>query len=78
MNVGGAPGSVAADAATGVAIGIATVMALHQRQSTNKGTHVDLSQGENFVPHLGEVFLDYELTVGLQDLRAIEISGWCR
>ena len=61
MDVEGAPGSVAADAATGVAIGIATVMALHQREKTGKGTHVDLSQGENFVPHLGEVFMDYVL-----------------
>jgi crotonobetainyl-CoA:carnitine CoA-transferase CaiB-like acyl-CoA transferase len=59
MDVEGAPASVAADAATGVAIGLATVMALHQRKTTGKGTHVDLSQGENFVPHLGELFMDY-------------------
>ena len=61
MDVEGAPGSVAADAATGVAIGLVTAMALHQRQKTGKGTHIDLSQGENFVPHLGELFMDYML-----------------
>ena len=61
MDPEGAPASVAADAATGVGIGFATVMALHQRERTGRGTHVDLSQGENFVPHLSELFMDYEL-----------------
>ena len=61
MDAEGAPASVAADAATGVGIGFATVMALHQRERTGRGTHVDLSQGENFVPHLSELFMDYEL-----------------
>jgi crotonobetainyl-CoA:carnitine CoA-transferase CaiB-like acyl-CoA transferase len=59
MDPEGAPGSVAADAAAGVAIASAAVMALHQREKTGKGVHIDLSQGENFMPHLGEVFMDY-------------------
>ena len=40
MDAEGAPASVAADAATGVGIGFATVMALHQRERTGRGTHV--------------------------------------
>ena len=75
MEPEGAPGSVAADAATGVAIGLDTVMALHQPQRTGKGTYIDLSQGENFVPHLGDLFMDYALNRLWQALRATTILG---
>ncbi len=61
MDVEGVPGSVAADAATGVTIGFATVMALHQRRKTGKGMFLDIGQGETFVPHLGELFMDYTI-----------------
>jgi crotonobetainyl-CoA:carnitine CoA-transferase CaiB-like acyl-CoA transferase len=61
MDAEAAPASVAADAATGTAIGIATIAALHQRDRTGKGTHIDLAQGENFLPQIGEYFIDYEM-----------------
>ena len=61
MDAEAAPASVAADAATGTAIGIAVISALHQRERTGKGTHIDLSQGENFLPQIGEYFMDYEM-----------------
>ncbi|SVB23952.1 uncharacterized protein METZ01_LOCUS176806, partial [marine metagenome] len=59
MDPEGAPSSVAADAAAGVAISTAAVLGLHQREKTGKGAHIDLAQGENFMPHLGELFMDY-------------------
>lgn len=61
MDVDGVPGSVAADAAAGAAIAFNVVMGLHNRTKTGKGTFIDLSQGENFVPHLGELFMDYSM-----------------
>jgi crotonobetainyl-CoA:carnitine CoA-transferase CaiB-like acyl-CoA transferase len=50
-------------------------MALHQRQRTGKGTYIDLSQGENFVPHLGDLFMDYALNRLWLALRATAILG---
>ena len=61
LDVEGIPGSIAADGASGVATAFAAVMALHQREKTGKGTYIDFSQGENFVNHLGELFMDYEM-----------------
>ena len=61
MDVEGVPSSVAADAAAGAAIAFNVVMGLHNRTKTGKGTFIDLSQGENFVPHLGELFMDYSM-----------------
>lgn len=55
------PGSVAADAAAGVAIAFAVVTALHNRNKTGEGAFIDLSQGENFVHHLGEYFMDFSM-----------------
>lgn len=66
MTVEGAPNTVAADAAGGTAIAFAVTMALHQRHKTGKGTFIDLAQGENFVPHLGEVFMDYTMNGNVQ------------
>ena len=61
MDVEGAPASVASDAATGVTIALAALMALHQREKTGKGCYVDLSMGELFLPHLGELVMDYTI-----------------
>ncbi len=61
MDVEGAPGSVASDASTGVTIALAAMMALHQREQTGKGCRVDISMGENFLPHLGELVMDYTI-----------------
>ena len=61
MGTDGAPGSVAADAACGVTIGLVATMALHQRQKTGKGVYIDISLGENFLPQLGELYMDYSI-----------------
>ncbi|MSQ40710.1 MAG: CoA transferase [Dehalococcoidia bacterium] len=61
MDMEGAPSSVATDASTGVTIGIAAIMALHQRERTGKGCYVDISMGECFLPHLGELLMDYTM-----------------
>ena len=39
----------------------AAVIALHQREKTGKGTFIDLSLAENFLPHLGEYVMDYTI-----------------
>ena len=61
MGTDGAPGSVAADAACGVTIGLVATMALHQREKTGKGVYIDISLGENFLPQLGELYMDYSI-----------------
>ena len=61
MDIEGAPASVASDAAGGAAIVFATVMALHQREKTDKGCFIDLSQGENLLLHFGEYVMDYTI-----------------
>ncbi len=61
MGAEGAPSTYAADAATGVTIAFAAAMALVQREKTGKGAYIDLSQGEQFIPHLGEIFMDYTM-----------------
>jgi crotonobetainyl-CoA:carnitine CoA-transferase CaiB-like acyl-CoA transferase len=61
MGTEGAPGSVAADAACGVTIGLVATMALRQREKTGKGLYIDISLGENFLPHLGELYMDYSM-----------------
>ena len=37
-------------------------LALHQRARTGLGQLIDMSQAESFMPHLGEVFLEYGIT----------------
>ncbi len=61
MDAEGIPASVAADASTGVTIVLAAQMALKQREKTGKGCFVDIALGENFMPHLGEIFMDYTI-----------------
>ncbi|MSQ40130.1 MAG: CoA transferase [Dehalococcoidia bacterium] len=61
MDAEGKPGSVASDASTGVTIALAAMMALNQRERTGKGCYVDISMGENFLPHLGELIMDYTI-----------------
>jgi crotonobetainyl-CoA:carnitine CoA-transferase CaiB-like acyl-CoA transferase len=61
MGFEGLPTAVPSDAATGVTIAMAAVMALRHRERTGKGLHVDISMAENFMPHLGEVFMDYTI-----------------
>ena len=61
MDAEGVPGSVATDASSGVTIAIAAIMALRQREKTGKGMYVDIALAENFLPHLGELFMDYTI-----------------
>ena len=61
MGPEGSPGGVASDASTGVTVALAAAVALHQRQKTGKGMFIDISLGENFLPHLGELVMDYTI-----------------
>ena len=61
MDAEGVPGSVATDASSGVTIAMAAIMALRQREKTGKGMYVDIALAENFLPHLGELFMDYTI-----------------
>ncbi|MQF48496.1 CoA transferase [SAR202 cluster bacterium AC-647-N09_OGT_505m] len=61
MGPEGSPGGVASDASTGVTVAFAAAVALHQREKTGKGMFVDISLGENFLPHLGELVMDYTI-----------------
>ena len=48
-----------ADAAAGASAAFAAMAALHHRQRTGQGQYVEVSQSENFLPYLGEYFMDY-------------------
>ncbi len=58
---------VAADATGAVAIALAGLMALRERERTGKGQCVDLSMVENFIGLLGSFVLDFSLNHHLQD-----------
>jgi crotonobetainyl-CoA:carnitine CoA-transferase CaiB-like acyl-CoA transferase len=78
MDADGKPNSVASDATTGVTVALAALMALDQRKKTGKGTFIDISMGENFLPHLGDLAMDYIMnqrvpgTLGNRDPRLIQ------
>ena len=40
---------------------MAAMTALHQREKTGKGMFIDISMGENFLPHLAELVMDYTI-----------------
>jgi crotonobetainyl-CoA:carnitine CoA-transferase CaiB-like acyl-CoA transferase len=61
MGSEGVPSSVATDASSGVTVALAALMALKQRERTGRGMFIDISLGENFMPHLGEFFMDYTI-----------------
>ena len=61
MGPEGVPLTVPADACTGVTVAMAATIALHHRERTGKGMFIDISLGENFLPHLGELFMDYTI-----------------
>ncbi len=61
MGPEGVPLTVPADACTGVTVAMAATIALHQREKTGRGAFIDISLGENFLPHLGELFMDYTI-----------------
>ena len=84
LDVTQTPSSVAADAAAGAAIAFAVTTALHQRSKTGRGAFLDLSQGENFVHHLGELFMDYVMNgrvatpQGNRDPRLVQGCYFCK
>lgn len=83
MDADGVPITAPSDAATGVTIATAALMALHQRERTGKGCFVDISLGEAFAPHMGEYFMDYEMNsrvperVGNQHVRLVQNIYLC-
>ena len=50
------------DAVAAVSAMFGICMAIRNRARTGKGQFIDLSQAESFMPHLGEVFMQYGLT----------------
>ena len=58
-----------ADAVAGLTASFAICAALNYRARTGKGQLIDLSQAEAFMPHMGEIFLEYGLTGRLRDRR---------
>ncbi len=50
------------DAVAGATAAFAICAALHYRARTGKGQLIDLSQAEAFMPHMGEIFLEYAMT----------------
>ena len=61
MDAEGVPISVVMDASNGVTIATAAVIALHQRAKTGKGMFIDMAMGETFLPHIGELFMDFSM-----------------
>ena len=58
-----------ADAVAGLTASFAICAALHYRARTGKGQFIDLSQAEAFMPHMGEIFLEYGLSGLLRERR---------
>ncbi len=48
-----------ADAAAGASAAFAAMAALHHARRTGQGQYIEVSQSENFLPYLGEYFMDY-------------------
>ena len=59
MDAEGIPIVAPSDASTAVTIAMGAVMALRERERTGKGSFIDISLGETFMPHIGELFTDY-------------------
>ena len=78
MGTEGVPASVATDACAGVTIAMAAIIALKERDRTGKGMFVDVSLGEAFLPHLGDLVMEYTMTGniprshGNRDLRLVQ------
>ncbi|MFW6125605.1 MAG: CaiB/BaiF CoA transferase family protein [Chloroflexota bacterium] len=53
------PAPVWSDNVAAGTLAFAVLVALHHRQRTGKGQHVDLSQAETVLPHMGEAIMDY-------------------
>ena len=51
----------AADTASATSAAFAVMAALHYRNRTGKGQFIELAQVENFLPYIGEAFMDYAM-----------------
>ena len=83
MDAEGVPAAVPSDASTGVTMAIAALMALRHREKTGRGMYIDISLGENFLPHLGELVMDYTIngrvasTLGNRDYKLVQGAYRC-
>ena len=57
------------DAVGGVTAAFAICTALNYRARNGKGQFLDMSQAEAFMPHLGEIFLEYSMTGHVREQR---------
>ena len=57
------------DAVGGMTAVFALCVALHSRARTGDGQLIDMSQAEAFMPHLGEMFLEYGMTGKVRERR---------
>jgi crotonobetainyl-CoA:carnitine CoA-transferase CaiB-like acyl-CoA transferase len=57
------------DAVGGVTAAFAICAALHYRARTGKGQFIDMSQSEAFMPHLGELVLEFGMTGRVRERR---------
>jgi crotonobetainyl-CoA:carnitine CoA-transferase CaiB-like acyl-CoA transferase len=62
------PATTYMDGASGPATAFATIAALRYRDGTGRGQLVELAQSENVLTHLGDVFVDYQLGVELEQM----------
>jgi crotonobetainyl-CoA:carnitine CoA-transferase CaiB-like acyl-CoA transferase len=68
------PATTYMDAASGPAGAFATMAALRYRDATGRGQLVELSQSENVINHLGELFVDQQL--GTEPVRLGNRDRW--
>ena len=64
-----------ADEAAGATAALAVLMALHYRNRTGKGQHIDMAQAETTMPHLGEAIMDYTMNNRVQETMANRMPG---
>ncbi len=53
------PSPVWSDNVAAGTVAFAALVALHYRNVTGRGQYIDLAQAETFLPHMGEIVLDY-------------------
>ncbi len=58
--------NIAGDAAAGAGAAAAALMGLHHRRRTGEGQLIDMAQVENFMPLIGEAFMDFILNRRVQ------------
>ena len=61
MDTDGVPVSVPSDPTTGVTAVMASIMALHWREQTGKGSFIDTTLGETFASTMSEHYMDYQM-----------------